>query len=359
MDSLSIGIILLPNFTLVAFASFIDTLRLAADVGDRSRQLICHWSVLSGAQHSVKASCGLEVKPWEGFETRRKFDYIAIAGGLLPKPGQRLLDPATIAFLCHAQRQGTTLIGLCTGGIALAEAGFIPPGGRCCVSWFHLADLQERVPEVTSVADQLWLEENRVISCAGGVAAADLAASLVQRHIGGAVAQKSLHIMLMDGPRTARAAQPQPPNTAVVHDKRVRRVMLLLEQHLADPPSVEWLAKTVAISKRQLERLFIKELGVSIRAFRRDLRLAYALWLILRRTGRISDIAAQCGFADTAHFSRLFRRALGRSPSLVARLSGEQIRGILAGWWPYDSISVQDQGVPLIIPDEANRRPYV
>ena len=38
---LSIGFILQPDFTLVAFSSFVDALRLAADEADRSRKVRC------------------------------------------------------------------------------------------------------------------------------------------------------------------------------------------------------------------------------------------------------------------------------------------------------------------------------
>jgi len=37
---LRVGFVLTPRFTLTAFAGFIDALRLAADEGDRSRQIV-------------------------------------------------------------------------------------------------------------------------------------------------------------------------------------------------------------------------------------------------------------------------------------------------------------------------------
>ena len=38
---LSVGLVLVPNFTLLALANFVEALRLAADVGDRSRPRRC------------------------------------------------------------------------------------------------------------------------------------------------------------------------------------------------------------------------------------------------------------------------------------------------------------------------------
>ncbi len=46
-EPLSVGFVLLHRFTLLPFAAFVDCLRLAADEGDRSRQLRCHWTFMT------------------------------------------------------------------------------------------------------------------------------------------------------------------------------------------------------------------------------------------------------------------------------------------------------------------------
>ena len=331
----SVGLLPLPNFTLVAFAGFIDTLRLAADEGDRSRQHACRWTILAPTMRPVRSSCGAEVVPMELLEAPFRFDCLVVAGGLLPGRDRSLLDPRSRDFIREAARTGVTVIGICTGSFALAEAGLLRAGSRCCVSWYHYQDLQVRFPKLRPVADQLWVREGAVITCAGGLAAVDLAATLVQAHVGAGAAQKSLHIMQVDRLRSAAAAQPQPPNTLTVADRRVRRAMLLMEQNLAAPLSAGQLAASVSVSKRQLERLFRRELGVSIQSFARDLRLSAAVWQMAELRGRITDIAAQCGFADAAHFSRVFREAFGCSPSAAQSEGKARLHAMLQEWWPH------------------------
>ena len=360
---LSVGIVMLPNFTLTAFAGFVDMLRLAADEGDRSRPRNCTWTVL-GAEllRPVRASCGVEFLPQDTYGDPARFDYLVVVGGLLPAAGDRMLTAPLLGFLRDAHDRGGNLIGICTGSLALAEAGLLRPGARCCVSWYHYPDLVERHPELVPVADRLWVQDGRIATCAGGLAATDLAAALVKKHIGHAAAQKSLHILLSDGPRLAGAAQPQPANTARVADARVRRTMLLLEQNLATPLPIDRLAAAVAISPRQLQRLFRRELGVSLQGFGRDLRLHYAAWRMIHAPGRLSDVAAQCGFSDAAHFSRTFSTAFGVSPIVAQRRGAAAMRRMVEGWWPYGGA-----GTGLLPPPDANepgqsrtadRRPY-
>src|SRR5688572_32753242 len=81
--ALSVGFILAKRFTLCAFANFIDVLRLAADEGDRSRPIMCEWSVLSDTMDPVPSSCGFTIQPSERLGDPTKFDYIVVVGGLL------------------------------------------------------------------------------------------------------------------------------------------------------------------------------------------------------------------------------------------------------------------------------------
>jgi len=71
----------------------------------------------------------------------------------------------------------------------------------------------------------------------------------------------------------------------------------------------------VDISKRQLERLFINETNESLQKFYRKMRLRYGLWLLQNTERLITDIAQECGFSDTAHFSRAFRVIFDKKPT--------------------------------------------
>lgn len=318
---LSVGFVLLHRFTLLPFAAFVDCLRLAADEGDRSRQLHCHWAFMTAEGQDALSSCGAAITPCQPFQPAERFDYLVVIGGVQDKSGK--LNLKTLNYLRDADRQGVPLIGLCTGVFALIEAGLME-GRRCCVSWYHHADLRRRFLRVTPVADRLYLDEGDRLSCAGGTAAADLAAYLVERHLGKAWAMKSLHIMLIDEARRAESPQPQPVVFNKVEDRQVRRAIAILEQHLGQPVSVDELARRLAISRRSLERKFQETLGMSPQHFARDLRLRYGLWLLHYSPHSITEIGERCGFSDTAHFSRHFRKAFDMTPSAMRRQVAEE-----------------------------------
>ncbi|MBS0528938.1 MAG: DJ-1/PfpI family protein [Proteobacteria bacterium] len=246
--TLSVGFVLLPSFTISAFSSIVDLLRLSADEGDRSRPERCSWTVLGPDTNPITASCGLQVLPWEIYGRPERFDYVVVIGGLL---NGAAYHPAMIKFLQDAAHCGVSIAGVCTGSFAMAEAQLLN-GRKCCVSWYHFFDLLERHSGVVPIADQLFVHDGNFITCAGGLAALDLGAWMVERHLGPGRAQKGLHILLTDKARAGGDAQPQPPGVGLVTDARVKRAMLLIEQNLSTPPKVQEIAINVGLSKRQL-----------------------------------------------------------------------------------------------------------
>ncbi|GHE22418.1 GlxA family transcriptional regulator [Halomonas urumqiensis] len=320
VPALSVGFVLLHRFTLLPFAAFVDCLRLAADEGDRSRQLRCHWTFMTRDGQAALSSCGAAITPCEAFRDPLEFDYIVVIGGVQDQ--RERTDTSALGYLREAQAAQVPLVGLCTGAFALIQAG-VMAGRRCCVSWYHHAELVRRFPGVEPVADRLFIDEGDLLTCAGGAASADLAAYLVERHLGKAWAMKSLHIMLLDEARPGHHPQPQPVVFGKIEDRLVRRAIALLEQHLGEAVSMEALAGRVGTSRRNLERRFRETLGVSPQKFARDLRLHYGQWLLHYTGSSVTEIAELCGFADAAHFSRHFRSAFGVSPSAMRKRAGE------------------------------------
>ena len=322
--ALRVGFLLAHHFTLSALSLFVDTLRLAADEGDRSRPIRCAWSIMGATSEPVRSSCGVSVMRTAPFADPRSFDYVVMVGGLLH--GGERVDEATIRYLKVADEAGVPLIGVCTGSFILARAGLME-GRRCCVSWYHVPDFEAEFPGRRPVADQLFLADGDRITCSGGSGVADLAAFLVRRHIGPAAAQKSLHVLQLQHARQGTDAQPHPQIGDGGGDDRVRRALLVMEQNIAEPLSVDAVAGRLGLSSRQLERLFQAAMGAKPGQVYRRLRLAHARWLLSHTGKSVTSVAFESGFCDGAHFARCFRSEYGVAPSRVRGSAGETALG--------------------------------
>ena len=306
-----VGFVLANDFTLSAFADFIDTLRLAADDADKSRPIRCQWHVMSSSDYPVRSSCGLFVCPTARLMDPLDLDYIVVVGGLLHRTMP--LDQATADYLTAAGRTSVKMAGICTGSFVLCRLGILD-GKKCCISWFHYRDFIEEFTDLVPVADQLYVIDGNRITCSGGAGVVFLAADLVRLHLGTSTAQKVLHMQQIDRMKPGSSVQAAPPFGAAGDDDRISRALLLMEQNLARPVPISKIASSLDTSTRQLERLFKEIAGCGPQAAYVQLRLKHARWMLNSKLS-LSCIAADTGFADGAHFGKMFKARYGINPS--------------------------------------------
>ncbi|MCA0042551.1 GlxA family transcriptional regulator [Celeribacter litoreus] len=319
---LSVGFILARRFTLCAFANFVDVLRLAADEGDRSRPILCDWTVLSDTMDPVVSSCGISVQPKERLGDPRRFDYIVVVGGLMDETPS--LSQAYHRYLHQAAEANIPLVGICTGAFFLHQAGLLD-GYKCCVSWFHHSDFLEQFEGLNPVADQIFVVDRDRLTCSGGVSSAHLAAHLIDKHVGRAQASKSLHIMIIDDALQADKPQPGLPLDLKTQDPIVQRALLLMQQNIDTPISVQDIAHRMGNSKRQIERHFRMALNTSPQAAFLDMRLDFAKHLVEKTQKSVAQIAVDSGFCDSSHLSRMFRRKYGVTPQSFRQTSPTEV----------------------------------
>ncbi len=306
-----------PGFTLLPFAGFVETLRHSADESDRSRQIYCRWSCLGATREPISASCGVAITPWETYGEPERFDYVVVVGGLLS-----FFDSyprALFDFIIETAEAGLPLVGLCTGSFVLAEAG-IMDGVRCAVHFRHREELVRRFPTVIPVTDEMYVMDRGRITCPGGTAAIDLAVELIMHHCGRARALKGLPHMVVDRHRASHHLVRQPFESLLnCGDWRVEAAVELMQQNLGEPYSIRTLAARIGCSVRQLDRSFVGFAGAAPAVVWREMRLRHARWRLVNSSRTITQIAYECGFADSAHFTRWFRRSFGETPHAFRR----------------------------------------
>ena len=81
--------------------------------------------------------------------------------------------------------------------------------------------------------------------------------------------------------------------------------------------SVDRLASDFGISGRQLERRFLKEVGIGPKALCRILRFQQVFRAVEREDKNWARVAADCGYHDQAHLIRDFRQFAGQTPTVL------------------------------------------
>ncbi len=134
------------------------------------------------------------------------------------------------------------------------------------------------------------------------------ASALFVRGIGQAIA---IHLArnyaeLADDSRTGSPALP---------GFKLRQTTDWMAEHLAEELNLDRLAARVGLSKFHFHRLFKKAMGVSPSRYHTNLRMDAARRLLRETKKSIVAVAIEVGYANPSHFAQLFRRETGLSPS--------------------------------------------
>lgn len=105
----------------------------------------------------------------------------------------------------------------------------------------------------------------------------------------------------------------------------IQKAVIYLDDHYAENITVKQLANISHYSVAQFRRLFHTLMQMSPSAYISTIRVNAAKTLLATTDKRISDIAAETGFFDHAHFIRSFKRLTGVTP---AKYRQRQTHGI-------------------------------
>ena len=107
-----------------------------------------------------------------------------------------------------------------------------------------------------------------------------------------------------------------PPRSEVLRDEvwyATERIEGLVRQGI--PLDAEGLAAEVGLSRSGLARIFKEATGMAPMDYYQERRVQYAARHLTESNASLTEIAYRFGYADSAHFSRMFKRVKKCSPS--------------------------------------------
>lgn len=217
---------------------------------------------------------------------------------------------------CHAR--GTTVASSCTGALFPAEAGLLD-GCRATTHWCHADYFRTRYPEVQWDISRMVVEDGRVITAGGVTAYLNLMIRLAEKFLGREQALVAARFMLVDPDRDSQLpymVRAQRPSHA---DSVVQKAQELLSADPGKPIALPKLAACCGVSPRTLLRRFRAALGETPGEYRQGLRIERAKQLLENTDRTVEEIVAEVGYDDSRSFRRLFLQQVGISPRRYRR----------------------------------------
>ena len=94
----------------------------------------------------------------------------------------------------------------------------------------------------------------------------------------------------------------------------VKQTVAYIRTHYSEDISSSVIAEKLYVSDGYLRALFKKECSCTIKDYIQQYRIERAKELLLKDEKKIYEIAGQCGFASSQHFSRVFHQLTGMTP---------------------------------------------
>jgi transcriptional regulator GlxA family with amidase domain len=299
--------LLVPEFTLLAFSSTVDPLRIANQLAQKPLYL---WEILSEDGLPVRSSSGIDV----GVDGR--LSDLARTTQLFVCSGNCAGDAASenvLGKLRRHQRMGGKVGGICTGAFTLAQAGLI--GDRAfTLHWENQPGFTEIFPDL-SPSDRRFETEGGLLTCGGGAAATEMMLWVIARDFG-----QDFAIAVSDMCLRASAIEPRPQQRSSLaraistRNPRLLQVVRDMHENIEDPLSLDQLAQNTGYSRRQIERQFRKLLGETPSIVYRNIRLDRARQLFSETEMTVTEVAIACGFSTGSGFGKHYKSRFGASP---------------------------------------------
>jgi transcriptional regulator GlxA family with amidase domain len=297
-----------PSFTLLAFASAVEPLRIANQLSQRP---LYAWRTATTDGAQVTSSCGLTVQVDGALGNLARDAALVVCAGNQPSEATA---PGIVAAVQRHYRHGGQVGGLCTGPFAMARAGLLADR-RFTLHWENQPAFREMFPSLTPSETKFEIDD-RLLTCGGGAAATDLMIDIIARDQGEAFATMVLDMCLR---RVAIGSDPGQRSSlsavARLRNPGLAAMVELMKRHIEEPISMAELSARIGYSRRNVERLFRKALGQPPARFYLNMRLDHARNLLSGTDLSLSEVSAACGFATRSHFSKAFTARFGSAPS--------------------------------------------
>ncbi len=286
--------------------------------GRRRPELGVPWYQFSIGAHApgpVRTETGFAIDAPAGLDPVDRADIVIVP----PTVSYDRVGIEVLQALRRAHRRGVRLVSLCTGAFVLAAAGLLE-GRRATTHWTECETLARRYPAVTVDPKVLYVDDGDILTSAGSAASIDLSLHIVRSDFGADIATQVARDLVVPPHRDGGQAQYiEAPMPSRLDADLFGGTFAWLEEHLAEPITIEELASRAAMSPRTFARRFRASTGATPYQWLLRQRLALAQRLLETDDAPIELVASASGFGTATNLRKHFQRVLCTGPQAYRR----------------------------------------
>ncbi len=242
-----------------------------------------------------------------------KVDTLIVPGGsTVVRESEK---PPLLKWLKKQAGDSRRVSSACIGAFMLAKAGLLD-GRRATTHWAYAKQLATEFPAVKVEPDPIWVKDGNVYTSAGGTSAIDLSLALLEEDHGRKIALEVARMLVVFLCRPGNQAQFSVSlQDQTTENRPLRDLQMWMLDNLGHDLSVPVLAARAAMSERNFQRVFTRELGKSPAHYVEEIRVEAVRRKLERSTQGMGEIATACGFNSADVMARSFMRQLKTTPA--------------------------------------------
>jgi transcriptional regulator GlxA family with amidase domain len=321
-NTADIDLLIFPDTDLILLAAVIEPLRAANRI---SGDILYRWNIMSSEGASAETTSGIPVPVSGKFDPERETAPLFVLASYYWK---RYFTKTIKTRLVRTAQYRSIIAGIESGTWFLAESGLLNHSSAT-IHWEDYEEFVQNYPAVNIVQERYVIDGKRVTT-SGPMPTLDLMLEIVRNRQGASLAIEISRLFGYTQPRTNLDRDSSKPAVIrkQIHDPRVDRAILMMENNIEQPLAIGQIAETLGVSTRHLRELFHASLGIAPNLHYLALRLNTARRLVIETPASLTEIATAVGFNSAAAFSRSYRTRFRESATSTRQRSSGSLQGI-------------------------------
>jgi transcriptional regulator GlxA family with amidase domain len=269
---------------------------------------------LVGVSKETRQTTGLfTVNPDLLLEDLNKTDLIIIPAlfGDQKKAAER--NKEFISWIIDQYKNGAEIATFCIGAFFLASTGLLD-GKTCTTHWHFANEFRNMFPEANLVDDKIMTEDAGIYTSGGAYSYLNLLLYLIEKYAGREVAVLISKSFMIDIDRNSQSPFIIFKGQKEHEDEQIKKAQEFIESNYQEKITVEQLASTLALSRRNLERRFKKATANTVVEYIQRVKIEAAKICLETSRENISEVMYKVGYNDTKAFRTTFKKITGLSP---------------------------------------------
>lgn len=218
-----------------------------------------------------------------------------------------------VSLIIEQYKTGAEVASLCVGAFLLASTGLIT-GKKCATHWIAANDFRKMFPDVNLVEDKVITDENGIYSSGGAFSYLNLILYLIEKYAGRDVAVFMSKAFQIDIERRSQSQFIMFHGQKDHEDHEIKKAQEFIENNVSDKITVDQLASTFAIGRRNLERRFKKATSNTVVEYIQRVKIEAAKMSLESSRENVNEVMYNIGYTDPKAFRFTFKKITGLSP---------------------------------------------